>query len=246
MKTFKTYIVLFVSIFLLSGNAFALLIEGTPGDDHLPGTAFGDSIYGYAGDDDLYGLGGPDQLYGGPDDDYLEGGEGIFDYCDGGAGTDTCSRTCETCISGSYAKRTSEAAEEAQNEGLFAIAGENLTRVEGGAGLTVVLFPFTSAEANLDVSKSAEEKIDIPLGTNAKGMLTVIKELDLGAEAFGKVINGSLSLSMSVADDAKAASAIFTRSDNGVTMEHPLSGNEIHLINVDYIGFADNVLIPVF
>lgn len=239
MKAFKTYIVLFVSVFMFSANATAEIKTGTP---------FGDIIYGTPGNDELYGLGGPDQLYGGAGNDYLDGGLGLLDYCDGGPGIDIAHSSCESCVDiESLSRVASEKSfDQDQTEGLIVIAGDNLNRVKGGSGLTVVFFPFTTEEAQIAVRRASEEKINIPLGTNANGMLAVIKALNLGSEAFEKVINGSLSISMTVSDIAKASSDLFTKGDKGIIMEHPLSGNEIELINVDYIGFADKVLIPVF
>ncbi len=51
-------------------------INGTPGNDSLPGTGSADSIFGGAGNDTLSGSGGNDTLFGGTGADTLFGGSG--------------------------------------------------------------------------------------------------------------------------------------------------------------------------
>ncbi len=61
----------------------ATTINGTPGDDNLPGTSGPDRIFGFTGDDTLNGNAGNDRLFGGAGSDTLNGGGGN-DFLDGG------------------------------------------------------------------------------------------------------------------------------------------------------------------
>lgn len=63
------------------------IIEGTAGNDSLPGTSRSDRILGHAGNDKLFGQGGHDVLNGGEGSDQLFGGTGN-DQLYGGAGKD--------------------------------------------------------------------------------------------------------------------------------------------------------------
>jgi Ca2+-binding RTX toxin-like protein len=63
-------------------------VEGTSGNDYLPGSSFADEILAGWGNDTLDGAGGSDSLFGEAGNDVLLGGNGA-DLNNGGAGIDT-------------------------------------------------------------------------------------------------------------------------------------------------------------
>ena len=65
-----------------------MVLQGTPGDDHLRGYSTPDLIQGYDGDDRLYGYDGDDTIDGGAGNDYVDGGPGN-DTLRGGDGNDS-------------------------------------------------------------------------------------------------------------------------------------------------------------
>ena len=71
------------------------IINGTPGDDWLPGTTGDDTINGLGGSDSLYGDTGTNFLNGGDGDDNLVGWHGV-DHMDGGAGYNIASYQLST------------------------------------------------------------------------------------------------------------------------------------------------------
>lgn len=65
-----------------------MAIQGSPGNDYLPGTQVNDQIYGNGGNDTLIGAAGNDYLVGGVGNDILTGGSGkdtfVLYYSGGG------------------------------------------------------------------------------------------------------------------------------------------------------------------
>lgn len=61
---------------VLTATAFALDIDGTPGDDRIVGSVNADSIDALAGDDRVFARGGDDQVDGSDGDDRVSGGPG--------------------------------------------------------------------------------------------------------------------------------------------------------------------------
>ena len=77
-----TFLAIFLSVAmpLTFSSAWAADIEGTDGDDMLPGTKNKDSIWGKDGDDTLWGKAKSDNLYGQKGDDEIRKmAEGIMD-----------------------------------------------------------------------------------------------------------------------------------------------------------------------
>lgn len=83
-----------VAVFLVSGIALAVTIEGNENDNIIAGTADDDTLVGYGGDDTISGFAGSDNIQGGDSADDLYGGDadqasrGGADSVAGGAGND--------------------------------------------------------------------------------------------------------------------------------------------------------------
>ena len=72
---------------MLTATAFAMNIDGTPGNDHIRGTKKADTINALAGDDRVVAWGGNDHVDGGPGADRIFGNRGA-DLLEGKAGPD--------------------------------------------------------------------------------------------------------------------------------------------------------------
>ncbi len=97
------------------------LINGTSGDDTLPGSIYNDTITGDAGNDTISGDAGDDEIYGNDGDDIINGDAGD-DILGGGGGIDTISGNAgaDTIIGGDG------------NDTLS--GGTGADRLDGGAG----------------------------------------------------------------------------------------------------------------
>ncbi len=71
----------------LTATAFAMNIDGTPGNDHIRGTKKADTINALAGNDRVVAWGGNDHVDGGPGADRIFGNRGA-DLLEGKAGAD--------------------------------------------------------------------------------------------------------------------------------------------------------------
>ena len=72
---------------MLTATAFAMNIDGTPGNDHIRGTKKADTIHALAGNDRVVAWGGNDHVDGGPGADRIFGNRGA-DLLEGKAGPD--------------------------------------------------------------------------------------------------------------------------------------------------------------
>ncbi len=148
----------------------ATTINGTPGDDNLPGTTGGDKIFGFAGDDTLNGNGGNDKLYGGAGSDELNGGNGR-DYLDSGGNVAAFNSVNNTYLFSGF-----DALDGGNgNDTLVATGGGVL--MTGGAGNDLIMatddgsfFDFTQ----VDYASSAS---GINVAANGSGGLTVLDGL---------------------------------------------------------------------
>lgn len=188
------------------------IIEGTAGNDSLPGTSRSDRILGHAGNDKLFGQGGhdvlnggegSDQLFGGTGNDQLYGGEGnddIYggtgnDQVEGGAGNDKLrGGDGNDVISGG-----------AGNDRL--VGGNGADLLSGGAGKDVFVFntlanstvKTSGRDTILDFNGKAGDRIDLS-GIDANGKVSGDQAFSfVGSEQFSKTA-GELRIEKTASD----------------------------------------------
>ncbi|WP_225770488.1 calcium-binding protein [Inquilinus sp. Marseille-Q2685] len=156
-------------------------IDGTSGDDVLPGTAQADEIYGYAGDDTLQGEAGDDQLIGGAGADVLDGGEGFDTISYGDSAQGVRVNLATGVVSGGDAEGDTIADIEhvrgsARADTLVGSAGDNMLRggngddwLVGGAGADTLDGGFGWSDIASYSGSNAGVTVNLALGTGSGG-----------------------------------------------------------------------------